>query len=235
MKLTAREVKKLLRKKGDPEKAKFLMRFFKTGKGQYAEGDVLLGITVPEQRLIANKYRELPLKELSLLLQDKFHECRLTALFILVRKYERTLKQEQKQLMDFYLKHRKFVNNWDLVDSSARQIVGDYLLNRADRSLLYRYAESKNIWERRIAIIATHAFIMAHQFEDTLKISEMLLQDKHDLIHKAVGWMLREMGKRDEQTLENFLKKHCRVMPRTALRYALERLSPAKKKTYMAR
>ncbi len=181
---------------------------------------------------MAGKYAGLPLKDLQELLLSKIHEYRLTALLILVIKYGKADAEGKKEIVRFYLKNTVNVNNWDLVDLSADKILGDYLLRR-DRSVLYKLAKSGNLWERRIAIISTFRFIKNNEFEDSLKIAEMLLADRHDLIHKAVGWMLREVGKRDLAAEENFLKRHCRQMPRTMLRYAVERLGEKKRKAYM--
>ncbi|MDA8242263.1 MAG: DNA alkylation repair protein [Nitrospiraceae bacterium] len=216
----------------DPEKARILSRFFKTGKGQYGEGDVFLGIVVPKQRAVAKKYLELPLSDIHRLLSSKIHEHRLVALLILVNKYKKTDQEGKGEIADFYLKHTKYINNWDLVDISAPNIPGDYLLDK-DRSVLYRLARSGNIWERRISVLSTLAFIRENDFADTLRVSEILLRDDHDLIHKAVGWMLREVGKRDLQTEEDFLKKHYRRMPRTMLRYAIERFEEKKRRFFL--
>lgn len=213
-----------------PARAKSSAWFFKTGKGQYGEGDKFIGVTVPDQRIVAKKYIDLPFKEIEKLLISPIHEHRLTALFILVGAY----KKAKKEVYDFYLKHTKYINNWDLVDSSASLIVGEWLLNK-ERSVLYTLAKSKNIWDRRIAIIATGAFIKNGEFADTLKIAQILLKDSHDLIHKAVGWMLREVGKRDEKAEEAFLKKHYKCMPRTMLRYAIERFPESKRHEYLAK
>lgn len=217
---------------GTPEKAKSSAWFFKTGKGQYGYGDVFFGVTVPEQRLIARRYRELPLEEIGKLLQHTVHECRLTALFILVGQYSRGDAQSRRRIARFYLTHRKRINNWDLVDSSAPYILGQYLLEK-DRSILYEFARSHHLWERRIAIIATAAFIREDEFDDTLNIAALLLNDRHDLIHKAVGWMLREVGKKSRETEEAFLKKHAAVMPRTMLRYAIEKFPAEKRQMYL--
>jgi 3-methyladenine DNA glycosylase AlkD len=220
------------KKFSDPVRAEKLSGFFKTGKGEYGEGDVFLGIKVPEQRKLAKKYSGLTLTEIQGLLSSKFHEYRLTSLFILVDKYRRSDDDVKREIVEFYLKNTIKVNNWDLVDSSAVYILGDYLLDK-DRSILYTLAKSKNIWERRIAIISTSAFIREDQFSDTIKISEILLNDKKDLIHKAVGWMLREVGKRDQKVEEEFLKKHSKGMPRTMLRYAIEKFNEKKRRFYL--
>jgi len=226
------QLKKELQHLADPDRAKILQKFFKTGKGQYGEGDVFLGIKVPEQRKVAKKYSGLTLKELQGLLSSRYHEHRLTSLLILVIKYTKSDESEKKEIADFYFKNTNHINNWDLVDVSADKIIGDYLLER-DRSVLYRLAKSENLWERRIAIMATFRFIKNNQFKDTTKISGLLLRDEHDLIHKAVGWMLRETGKRDMAAEEAFLKKHYKNMPRTMLRYAIEKFDQDKRRTYL--
>jgi 3-methyladenine DNA glycosylase AlkD len=196
---------------------------------------VFLGITVPRQRALAGAYVSMTLPDIARLLASRVHEHRLMALLILVEKYRKAPADGKKRIFDFYLSNTAGVNNWDLVDLSAPNIVGDYLLWRPrGRGVLYRLARSGNLWERRIAIVATHAFIRAGQFEDTLKIAEMLLGDGHDLIHKAVGWMLREVGKRDPAAEESFLDSHAADMPRTALRYAIERFPDKKRKAYLA-
>ncbi len=218
----------------NPENAALSAGFFKTGPGQYGEGDVFLGITVPEQRKIAKKYVDLSQSDIQTLLLNKIHEFRLVALFILVLQYSKAAEKGKKGIVDFYLKNSKHVNNWDLVDSSAGYILGDYLLD-LDKNILYKLAKSDNIWERRIAIIATQGFIRKGTYDETLKIAEMLLIDKHDLIHKAVGWMLREVGNRDMKVEEKFLDKHYQKMPRTMLRYAIERLEKPKREFYMKR
>ncbi len=225
-------LEKELQKFKNSQKANLLAGFFKTGKGEYGEGDVFLGLTVPQQRQIAKKHLNLTLEELQKLLSSKFHEYRLTALFILMARYKTADKIERKEIFKFYLKNTQNINNWDLVDLSAPNIVGDYLLD-TDRVILYELARSKSLWEKRISILSTYAFIKNGQFDDTLKISEILLKDTHDLIHKAVGWMLREVGKRNQEAEEKFLQKHFRQMPRTMLRYAIERFSEEKGKFYL--
>ncbi len=226
--MKASDVIKDLQKISNPEKAKILQRFFKTGKGQYGEGDIFLGITVPEQRRIAKKYKALDLNEIQKLLLSKIHEHRLTAILILTYQF----LESKEKITKFYLKNTKYINNWDLVDLSADKILGEYLIDK-NKDILYKLAKSKNLWEKRISIIATFNFIKNNKFEDALRISEILLNDKHDLIHKAVGWMLREIGKRDLQTEEGFLKKYHKQMPRTMLRYAIERFPDKKRKFYM--
>ncbi len=227
-----KQIKNELQELADPDRAKILQRFFKTGTGQYGEGDLFLGIKVPEQRKVAKKYSGVTLKELYNLLSSKYHEHRLTSLLILVIKYTKSDDADKKEIVDFYLKNTKHINNWDLVDLSADKIIGDYLLER-DRSVLYRMAVSENLWERRIAVMATFRFIKNNQFNDTIKLSKMLLGDEHDLIHKAVGWMLREIGKRNLPVEERFLKKHYKNMPRTMLRYAIEKFDQEKRRTYL--
>ncbi|KKR46568.1 MAG: alkylation repair enzyme superfamily protein [Parcubacteria group bacterium GW2011_GWB1_40_14] len=235
--LTANSVIKDLKRKGTAKRAKASAWFFKTGKGDYGYGDVFFGVTVPEQRKIAKRYSVLPLSEISKLLKNKVHECRLTALFILVGQYKRADAKGKARIAKFYIVNRKYVNNWDLVDSSAGYILGDYLLNNppaGGKSILYKFARSKNLWERRIAIITTQGFIRNNAYADTLKIAKILLNDKHDLIHKAVGWMLREVGNRSLATEEKFLKKYAFRMPRTMLRYAIEKFPEKKRKTYLS-
>ncbi len=226
------EMKKEFQKLANPEQAKNLQRFFKTGKGQYGEGDLFLGIKVPEQRKLAKKFYHLSIKETKELLHSKIHEHRLTALFILINHYKKGTEEDKKLVFETYLNNTKYINNWDLIDLSSPKIVGDYLLDK-DRKILYTLAKSKNIWKKRIAILATAAFIVNNDFDDTLKISEILLHDNHDLIHKAVGWMLREIGKRDQKVEEKFLSKYHKEMPRTMLRYAIEKFSEEKRKHYM--
>ena len=221
-----------LKTAANPALAKNLSGFFKTGKGQYGEGDIFLGIYVPNQRLIAKKYLDLSLEDLAFLLKSKIHEQRLGALFILTAQLNKNDIKTQEKIYKFYLKNLKGVNNWDLVDQSAPRIVGQWLKDKP-KDILYKFARSKNLWQKRIAIISTLAFITHKQFDDTLKISEILLNDTHDLIHKAVGWMLREVGKRDEKLLKKFLNKHCKKMPRTMLRYAIERFNKKDYKYYL--
>ncbi len=268
--MSASEILKRLKKVGTPEKAKLLSGFFKTGKGQYGEGDIFLGVVVPEERRIAKEFRDLPFSEIETLLASPYHEARLTGLLILTYTYESADKEKKKKIYDFLLAHIHAMNNWDLVDVIAPKIIGDYLLHthpsvhhvvrerrdkqaqehpsergagkgkgtkvdRNSREILYRLAESGNLWERRIAIVSTFAFIRVGQFDETLAICEMLLDDTHDLIHKATGWMLREVGKRDEKVLCNFLDTHSARMPRTMLRYAIERLSEGERDEYLGR
>ncbi|MCA9485626.1 MAG: DNA alkylation repair protein [Nanoarchaeota archaeon] len=224
------KLKKELRNLANPKKAKILQGFFKTDPGQYGEGDVFMGITVPRSREIARKYHDLSFNDLDELLKSKIHEERLIALLILVHVYK--TKDTRKEIVNYYLKNTRYVNNWDLVDLTADKILGNYLLDK-DRKILYDLAKSKSLWEKRIAIISTFQFIRNNDFKDTLKISEILLQDSHDLMHKAVGWMLREVGKKDLSVLENFLKKHYKTMSRTTLRYAIEKFPEVKRQKYL--
>lgn len=219
---------------GNPEKAESLRGYFKTGPGQYAEGDVMLGVSLPVQRALAKRYRNLDLESISASLDSRLHEERLTALLILVLQFGRADEQGKKRVFDFYLARTGRINNWDLVDTSARDIVGSYLMHK-DRSILDKLAGSSSLWERRIAVIATHAFIREGQSGDSLRIAELLLGDREDLIHKAVGWTLREVGKRSRPDLEAFLNRHSARMPRTMLRYAIEHFSPAERRAYLAK
>lgn len=229
---TAQQVKKELKALGSFQKAKDSSWFFKTGAGQYGAGDIFFGNTVPEQRKISKEYQDLSLSQIQILLNDQYHECRLTALLILVLQFERGNSEIKKKIFNFYLKNYKYINNWDLVDISAPRIVGYYLLNNP-RPILFQLAKSDNLWKKRIAIVSTLNFIRNNEFNDTIKIAKILLNDKHDLIHKAVGWMLREVGKRDQKLLEFFLNQHSGQMPRTMLRYAIERFNEKKRKFYL--
>jgi 3-methyladenine DNA glycosylase AlkD len=208
----------------NPEKAKILQGFFKTGPGQYGEGDIFLGITVPNQRTVAKKYfKEIRFDEIQKLLQDKTHEIRLTAVIILVYKFEKTKSESEKtDIYELYMNNPDNINNWDLVDSSAPYISGPYLFEK-DKAILYDWAKTNHLWKQRIAIMSTYYFIKQHSFEDALKISELLLEHEHDLIHKAVGWMLREIGNRNLDVELKFLDKYYKQMPRTMLRYAIEK------------
>jgi len=226
------EIRTRLRELGDTRKAQFLKRFFKTGPGEYGEGDIFLGIRVPQLRSLSRDYKALTAGEVLPLLRSLFHEERLFALLVFIREFSRGDGTVQKEIYDLYRENMGFINNWDLVDISAPPIVGTFLKERS-REPLYRLAESKNLWQRRIAVMATFPFIRQQQFGDTLKISEIVLHDREDLIHKAVGWMLREVGKRDVDCEEAFLKKHYREMPRTMLRYAIEKFSPSRRRMYL--
>ena len=228
------EFKKEYKELANPAQAKILQGFFKTGPGQYGEGDIFLGIKVPVLRQAIKKYYDLDFKDLHELLKSRIHEYRLSAVFILVKLFEKSNEAGREKIYNFYLKNSKNINNWDLVDLSAPNIVGQYLLAK-NRKILYTLIKSKNLWKRRIAVLATFAMIRKKDFKDVLKIAERLLKDEHDLIHKAVGWMLRETGKRDVKILKKFLNKHCQKMPRLMLRYALEKFSAEEKKKYLAR
>ena len=230
--LTLSDLQRELVRASDPQSARDLAVFFKTGKGEYGEGDEFCGITVPELRKIAKRYLHLPLADVKKLLGSRVHEHRFTALEILVFQFEAGDESAKKRVFDFYLKHARYINNWDLVDTSAPYIVGEHLATRP-RKVLYQLAKSSNIWERRIAIIATLAFIRSGDLKDTFGIAAVLLKDKQDLIHKAVGWMLREAGKRSEPAMLNFLAQHYASIPRTALRYAIERLPEPQRKAIL--
>ncbi|MDR3371496.1 DNA alkylation repair protein [Rhodoferax sp.] len=226
-------VQAAMRAQAEPEKAKFLAGFFKTGPGQYGEGDQFLGIVVPAVRQMAKQFRRLPLVDCETLLASPYNEERLLALLILAGRYQQGDVAIQDKVYQLYLAHRHRVNNWNLVDSSAPNIVGAHLLTR-DRALLVELAQSRSLWDRRIAVLATLTFIRAKDFADTLRLVEMLLADPQDLMHKACGWMLRELGKRDAAVLEDFLSIHQQVMPRTMLRYAIERFAPDKRAALLA-
>jgi 3-methyladenine DNA glycosylase AlkD len=225
-------LKKLIRANHNAEHAKTMQWFFKTGKGEYGEGDVFLGLKLPVQRKIARQFIDLDLTDLQKLLDSKIHEDRLIALLIIVGRYEKSDEKDKERIFKFYIKNSKKVNNWDLVDLSAHKIIGAHLLERENEAL-FKFAGSKNLWERRISIISTYTFIKNNKFDTTLKISDILLNDEQDLIHKAVGWMLREIGKRDMKKLENFLKQRYNRMPRTMLRYAIEKFPEVKRQRYL--
>ena len=224
-----------LKKYSSEARRKTNLRFFKTGKGEYGEGDVFIGVTVPDCRTVARTFLDSSLSLIENSLKSPIHEERLTALLVLGEKFSRAKKEsEKKEIAEFYLKNKKWVNNWDLVDSSADKILGNHLLNeKANRKIIYTLTDSPHLWDRRIGIIATFAFIKKMQFSDTFELCEKLLNDKHDLMHKACGWMLREIGKRDEKALEKFLQKNAPKMPRTMLRYAIERFPEKKRKDYL--
>jgi len=228
--LTLLGLKKELKIKASSKKAKILQRFFKTGPGEYGEGDIFLGVIVPDIRKIVKKYNGLKIEEVVKLLCSKIHEERLTALLIMVNKFQ--IGEDREKIYNLYLKNVKYINNWDLVDLSVDKIIGAYLLDKP-KLILYELARSKNIWKRRMSIIATFNFIKSNKFKEAFKIAKILLKDKHDLIHKAVGWMLREIGKRDLEIEERFLKKYYKKMPRTMLRYAIEKFPEKKRKQYL--
>ena len=224
-------LKKTVKKYSNQEAAIFLQRFFKTAKGEYAEGDIFAGIKVPVSRKIAKQFKDLSLNDLSKIIKSKIHEERLITLFILVDKMKKPDEKEKEKIYKFYLKNLKYVNNWDLVDLSAEKIIGDYLFDKK-KELLFKLAKG-NLWERRISVMSTFNFIKKSDYSTTLKICKLLLNDKEDLIHKATGWMLREIGKRDLKTEEDFLKLHYKIMPRTMLRYAIEKFPEKKRKAYL--
>ena len=233
--MTAAAVRSALKKIANPAKASHSARFFKTGPGQYGEGDIFLGITVPQLRQVVKAHPALPLREIRALLHSKLHEERLAALLILTAQAsaKAATLAHRKACFEFYVKNLKWVNNWDLVDSSAEYVVGAWLSDK-DRNALYRMAKSKHLWTRRVAIISTFDFIKRGQHLDTFKIAEILLDDEEDLMHKAVGWMLREVGKRvDADRLRGFLKKNAARLPRTALRYSIERFSKAERDRWL--
>lgn len=232
--MTWKDLGKDFKKRADPTRAKHSQRYFKTGKGEYGEGDIFWGLNTATMVKGALKYQSLPLADLEKLLKSKIHELRAAALVILKRQYSRADEKERAKIAAFYLKNTSGINNWDLVDISASHILGDWLLDK-DKAILYQLARSRNLWERRIAIMATFDFIKENEFVDSLKIARILLTDPHDLIHKAVGWMLREVGKRDLAVEEKFLKKYSAHMPRTMLRYAIEKLPLAKRQLYLGK
>jgi len=232
--MNAATIQARLKVMANPKDAIALQWYFKTGPGDYGEGDAFIGIRVPAIRKLVKEFRAVDERTVLNLLISPIHEERLLALFILVKQFEAGTTEDRSRIYRLYLAHTDRINNWDLVDLSAPTIVGGYLLARSHRPLL-RLAKSKSLWERRIAILATFAFIRNHHFADSLTIADLLLHDPHDLIHKAVGWMLREVGKRDLAILETFLVPRCGVMPRTMLRYAIEKFPEAKRQQYLGR
>ena len=232
MNVSLKDVKAQMQELSNPKIAEHSLRFFKTGPGEYGEGDLFLGIRVPVTKKVARKFKELPVDEVLKLLKSKYHEERLLALIMLVNRFKKETDKEQKKIYEAYLSHTEYINNWDLVDGSAHQIVGEYLFER-DRKPLYQLAKSKSLWERRISMIATYTFIKRDDFEDTLNLSAILLTDEEDLMHKAVGWMLREVGKKDIEVEERFLRKHYKRMPRTMLRYAIDKFEERKMQIYL--
>jgi len=230
--ITASEIRAALNKHADPRQASILRRFFKTGPGEYGEGDIFIGVKVPQTRSVVRAFRSAPLNAVKELLKSPIHEERLLALLLLVEQYDRGDEEQRSTIFNAYIRRTKCINNWDLVDLSAPQIVGRHLEAR-ERSVLVRLSQSKSLWERRIGIMATFWFIKKGDFADAFMISEILLKDSHDLIHKAVGWMLRETGKRNITAEEEFLKKYYKDMPRTMLRYAIERFPEKKRQAYL--
>ena len=228
----AASLEKDLKKCANPAKAEILQRFFKTKKGEYGFGDVFLGISVPKQRQIAKEYMDMPLAEASKLLRGKVHEYRLSALILLVEKYKKGDEKLKKQIVKTYFDNLKHINNWDLVDLSAPYILGDFFL-REDKSRLKKMAKSPNLWEKRMAIISTFAFIRKNDFELTLQLAKVFLKDEHPLMHKATGWMLREVGKRDKKALCDFLDLNANQMPRIMLSYAIEKFDEKERKKFL--
>lgn len=231
---TAKAVSAALKAGASAERALVSARYFKTGPGQYGEGDIFIGLTVPQVRKIVRTFKDLPLLETEKLLHSPIHEERLTALLILVSQFERTKESSlQKEIVDLYLKNTRFINNWDLVDTSAPYIMGPYLWKRP-KALLSKLARSKRLWERRIAMLSTFYFIKQGDCKEALQIAELLLTDSHDLMHKAVGWMLREIGSKcGRDILKDFLAKHYKKLPRTTLRYAIEHFPEAERKAWL--
>ena len=230
--MSLKNLRTILKSHANPEQAKVYLRFFKTGKGEYGEGDQFLGIKVPVSRSIAKQFKELLLAEIQELLNSQVHEERLIGLFILVEQYRKADEMKRQTIYEFYLKNAKRVNNWDLVDLSAEKIIGVYLLDK-NKQVLFKLAKSKNLWEKRISIMSTFHFIRNGFYDTTLEIADVLLTDEHDLIHKAVGWMLREIGNRNLAEEEKFLKKRYKTMPRTMLRYAIEKFPEEKRQAYL--
>lgn len=230
--MTLQDVKEEIQKNSNPENAKNSSRFFKTGKGQYGEGDIFVGIKNPVLRQMSQKFKDISMSDNLLLLKSKIHEERLLALFILIKKYSKADEEGKSEIFQVYLTNRQYVNNWDLVDLSAYKIVGDYLFDK-DKSILYQLAISNGLWDKRIAMISTFFFIKNDKYEDAFKLADILLNDKHDLIQKAVGWMLREIGKRDIDAEKNFLQNRYKTMPRTMLRYAIEKFEETERQRYL--
>ena len=229
---TVNQIRKAMRRLGSKERAELSQRYFKTGPGQYGEGDIFLGLNASELKALTVEHQALAMDDVLLLLESPVHEERMLALLILVRAYSKGDETTKKRIYETYLANTRFINNWDLVDASAHTIVGRFLTDKS-RKPLYTLARSNSLWERRIAIISTFWFIRQDQFADTLKISKLLLADKEDLIHKAVGWMLREVGKRDQPREESFLREHYKMMPRTMLRYAIEKFPEPHRRMYL--
>ncbi len=231
--LSLKTLKAELKKHANPERALAAKRYFKTGKGEYGEGDIFLGLSVPDQRKIAKGYKALPLSDIQKLLKSKIHEERFVALVLLVARYQSGDESLKKDIFERYLSMSKWINNWDLVDTSAPQIVGDYCWRTKDRQTIKRLIKSSDLWERRIGVLASFMFIRQGDVKSTLELAERLLNDRHDLIHKSVGWMLREAHKRQPQEVDAFLNRHAHYMPRTMLRYAIEKLPKSKRDKYL--
>ena len=232
MEQTSTDVKNTLLALAQPERAALVARFFKTAPGQYGEGDQFLGLSMPQQHAVAKEYRHLPIYETEQLVQDAYHECRMVGLLIWVYQTRKASPAQQTDILERYLANRQHINNWDLVDVTCPHILGRHVV-RGSRSILYDLANENHLWSQRIAIVSTFALIRLGQFGDTFALAELLLPHKHDLIHKAIGWMLREVGKRNADALEEFLHDYVRQMPRTTLRYAIERFEPARRRYYL--
>lgn len=231
----AEEIVKELEKAGSPEMAAHSHRYFKTGKGEYAEGDVFLGMKTQTMKDLAKKHKSMDLSEVEKLLHNKYHEARSLALTVLTMQYPKASFEKKKEIIDLYLNNREYINNWDLVDISAYKLLGEYVIEIKETSLLYDLAHSGHLWSERMSVISCLNLIKKGRFEDILKLSKHFLTHKHDLMHKAVGWMLRETGKMDSSVLYAFLDEHAKEMPRTMLRYSIEKLPPLDKKRYMAK
>ncbi|GAB3985715.1 DNA alkylation repair protein [Spirosoma daeguense] len=232
MEHTYTTVKNAITALAQPDRAVILARFFKTGSGEYGEGDVFLGLSMPQIHAIVKEFRTLSPDETEKLVRDPSHECRMAGLLIWVSQTKKATPVQRAIIMERYVANRQYINNWDLVDVTCPHIIGRYVV-QGDRSILYDLAQEENLWSKRIALISTFALIRLGQFSDTFSVAELLMNHKHDLIHKAIGWMLREVGKRNVDALEEFLHDHVREMPRTALRYAIERLEPARRRYYL--
>ncbi len=230
--MSVEKVRTEIKNHSNKELAKLLQRFFKTGPGEYGEGDKFAGIKVPVSRKIAVSNSSLTLKEIQQLLKSEIHEERLIALLILVHQFKKGDEAQKEKIFKFYIRNTKYINNWDLVDLSAPQIVGAFIVDK-EKDILFKFVNSKNLWQKRIAVLSTFSFIKINRFDEALKISEILLNDNHDLIHKAVGWMLREIGKRNLNVEEKFLRKYYKQMPRTMLRYAIEKFPEKRRQQYL--
>lgn len=227
-------LKQALLQLANPERAIQTAQFFKTGKGQYGEGDIFIGLSNPQvQTLVKEHWKATNIADIQQLINDKIHELRFAGLLVLVAQFPKSSPIQQQEIINFYVKNIRQINNWDLVDSSAYKILGKFLLNQPDRQILYDLANSEHLWSERVAVVSTLEFIRNGQFSDTFNLSEKFLSHKHDLIHKACGWMLREVGKRDELALEEFLDENLKKMPRTMLRYAIERMEEGKRLRYL--
>lgn len=230
---TAKNVEKKMRSLSSKQKAQHAQRFFKTGKGQYGEGDLFLGITVPTLRKLAKEFKEISLSENTKLLRSKWHEIRLIALIIWVNQYQKADQRKQRKIFQLFMKNKKWINNWDLVDLSTPHITGHWFYETKNKKMLFQLAKSKNLWDRRIAVISTFYHIRQNQFSEIIQLCALLINDTEDLMHKACGWMLREMGKRNKSVLISFLKKNAAKMPRTMLRYSIEKMSVQEKQKFM--